>query len=316
MFNNKSKSLILTLGVLLIFSSSSYEQNKSPKEYFPRAASSNYIWTEEEAIYWLSKQFGTAESGGLIDGLLTEFNQAGQTIESLENPEKLIKFVIDFPTEDDALIAAKIGAVINFPEYDYVKDFVLKASQDGGTHTTRWAAQAYVWWRDWEHARPLLQRCGEYHQLQMIAKRENNLAEIVITDLREDLRTVDWKGKANIGYALRAYGDSTAFNEIMIDILLNALEDNSKGAAIAKHLALSNMHSLGIVPVDEIVRLANDDNQLVRFTALDALNYFMKNGYETARIALERISESNDDSSVRENAVFYLEELKNKGEEE
>ncbi len=264
------------------------------------------IWTEDQAIYWLKKDIGFVESGGAPERVIDAIAWTSRTLKALSNPEKLVRFIVDFPTNDDGIRATKINVLIPYKSYPGVRDLVYSAALIEEPSTQESAARALLQWGDWEMAFPLIKKWECYSVFWTISRDENNLKDKALPFLEDAIKTGSWEGRINAAYGFLAYGDSTKVQEVSADIIKRCPLSDDKSNIRAQYAALTNARRFKIALITEIGKMADSPSQGIRILSVDVLGNFSNNGYGTARRMLKKIANENPDLKLRATAQGYL----------
>ncbi len=265
------------------------------------------VWTEEEAISLLREVAAVVEATGAGDRAIDHLGGSiSRVLATLENPDRLIQAIMDFPAEIDGIRSALIWVLTPYRSHAGVEYFIDSLASLGGVHTQRNAAQAYLRWQAWEKACSLITKCEEYSAFYIIAEDRALFDSIAVPYLRKACREASWSGRTFAAFVLQMMGDSATYKDVAVDIVRNSPLIDDENIENAQRAALNKIQECNIEVISDVARLADSESQYVRNSTLSVLDHFMNNGIDSARIAIEKIAEESEDPELRATAKEKL----------
>ncbi len=303
------------LMIFLLMASGAIAQNRPPKP--PKPISPEIIQTVESVTAIIRSDYGFEKSGVAFseDKVLSNLFFAGKFLQKNPlNPDSLIAAILDFPmtTEDHEIWRARIEILIPFRDRVDVNTFVHQAAQSGKSCQEVPAARVLAHWQEWSLALPLLSKNEAYVFLYDFRENSDSLPPSVRQTLSEGVMSGTARGRLSAGWAMNVlFHDTTALVSAARGIVSNAdLLSDDEDYQAAKYEAIRALGLHGALDqVENIARMADDKNRLVRYTACDYLGLCAKNGDTAALNALKSIAEMNQDPDIRGSAKLYLSKL-------
>ena len=285
------------------------QDTQKPRDRINSNVVNELPWTEERALRLISNMYEWDKEGDYasIYDFMTALHGALLEIKS----DRVVQEILKFPENRKNVVEAKLLALRHSNENPGVKDYMVKTLENENRSIKTRAASILLDWGDWEPALPVIVDNEAYMILQMVKD------DRAIPYLKEALTTGSWQGRIYAAAALfHAYGDSTAYPDVALDIVNNAPLNTSDETIIrAKYLAIQAVGKFNLMSsVPALVRLAFDNAERIQRMATSALGHFKRVGSLEALKGLEKIASENQNGRIRSLATSEINRVINEEE--
>lgn len=212
----------------------------------------------------------------------------------------------EYPEYAYQILCERLNALIHLEEFTGVREYMVKHLNHESTMVQVSAARALLYWGDWELAAPVICRNEAY--LVFIQVKDQRAIPL----LEEATENGMWLGRILAASALYyAYGDSTKYPQVALDIILNApVNTTDMDINRAKYMALAQVPRFNLTEaLPGLIRLSQDTARGISSTAVGYLVDLGGMGHQEATRALIDTRDNHPDANVREQAKKGLLEL-------